>query len=44
MKLPEPADQASHQRRRRIDAACWGPSSSEGPQKYDLTMFLERNT
>jgi hypothetical protein len=20
---------------------CWGPSSSEGPQKHDLTMFLE---
>jgi hypothetical protein len=20
---------------------CWGPSASEGPQKYDLTMFLE---
>jgi hypothetical protein len=18
---------------------CWGPSSSEGPQKHDLTMF-----
>jgi hypothetical protein len=18
---------------------CWGPSASEGPQKYDLTMF-----
>jgi hypothetical protein len=23
---------------------CWGPSSSEGPQKNDLTMFLECNT
>jgi hypothetical protein len=23
---------------------CWGPSSSEGPQKHDLTMFLENNT
>jgi hypothetical protein len=23
---------------------CWGPSSSEGPQKHDLTMFLECNT
>jgi hypothetical protein len=20
---------------------CWGPSASEGRQKYDLTMFLE---
>jgi hypothetical protein len=20
---------------------CWGPSSSEGPQKHDLTMFVE---
>jgi hypothetical protein len=19
--------------------SCWGPSSSEGPQKHDLTMF-----
>jgi hypothetical protein len=24
--------------------SCWGPSSSEGPQKHDLTMFLEYNT
>jgi hypothetical protein len=23
--------------------ACWGPSSSEGPQKHDLTMFPEYN-
>jgi hypothetical protein len=23
---------------------CWGPSSSEGPQKHDLIMFLEYNT
>ena len=23
---------------------CWGPSTSEGPQKCDLTMFLEYNT
>jgi hypothetical protein len=23
---------------------CWGPSSSEGPQKHDLTMFLEYTT
>jgi hypothetical protein len=22
----------------------WGPSASEGPQKRDLTMFLECNT
>jgi hypothetical protein len=22
----------------------WGPSASEGPQKHDLTMFLEYNT
>jgi hypothetical protein len=22
---------------------CWGPSASEGPQKHDLTMFLEYN-
>jgi chromosome segregation ATPase len=25
------------------EANCWGPSASEGPQKYDLTMFLEYN-
>jgi hypothetical protein len=23
---------------------CWGISASEGPQKHDLTMFLEYNT
>jgi hypothetical protein len=23
---------------------CWGPSAPEGPQKHDLTMFLEYNT
>jgi hypothetical protein len=28
----------------RVQAYCWGPSSSEGPQKHDLTMFLEYNT
>jgi hypothetical protein len=22
---------------------CWGPSASEGPQKHDLTVFLECN-
>jgi hypothetical protein len=22
---------------------CWGPSASEGPQKQDLTVFLEYN-
>jgi hypothetical protein len=26
------------------DDGCWGPSASEGPQKYDLTMFLEYDT
>jgi hypothetical protein len=26
------------------EAHCWGPSASEGPQKHDLTMFLEYNT
>ena len=24
-------------------AMCWGPSASEGPQKQDLTVFLEYN-
>jgi hypothetical protein len=23
------------------DVCCWGPSASEGPQKHDLTKFLE---
>jgi monoamine oxidase len=27
-----------------LNAKCWGPSASEGPQKHDLTMFLEYNT
>jgi hypothetical protein len=26
------------------DTPCWGPSSFEGPQKHDLTMFPECNT
>jgi hypothetical protein len=26
------------------EGACWGPSSSEGPQIHDLRMFLECNT
>jgi hypothetical protein len=25
------------------ETACWGPSSSEGPQKHDLTMFSKCN-
>jgi hypothetical protein len=25
------------------DDWCWGPSASEGPQKQDLTVFLEYN-
>jgi hypothetical protein len=28
----------------QIFLQCWGPSSSEGPQKHDLPMFLEYNT
>jgi hypothetical protein len=24
-----------------VHDVCWGPSTSEGPQKHDLTMFLE---
>jgi hypothetical protein len=23
--------------------SCWWPSASEGPQKHDLTVFLEYN-
>jgi hypothetical protein len=26
-----------------IERLCWGPSASEGPQKQDLTVFLEYN-
>jgi hypothetical protein len=26
-----------------VTDACWGPSASEGPQKHDLTVFLEYN-
>jgi hypothetical protein len=37
-RLPSPA---------RTDEACnthcWGPSASEGPQKHNLTVFLEYN-
>jgi hypothetical protein len=29
---------------RNKEGTCWGPSASEGPQKHDLTMFLEYNT
>ena len=25
-------------------SVCWWPSSSKGPQKHDLTTFLEYNT
>jgi hypothetical protein len=28
----------------KLKELCWGPSASEGPQKHDLTMFLEYNT
>jgi hypothetical protein len=27
----------------KLIANCWGPSASEGPQKHDLTVFLEYN-
>jgi hypothetical protein len=26
---------------KRMKRECWGPSASEGPQKQDLTVFLE---
>jgi hypothetical protein len=29
---------------KEIVGSCWGPSASEGPQKHDLTMFLEYDT
>jgi hypothetical protein len=32
-----------HEHGIKIDHDCWGPSASEGPQKHDLTMFLEYN-
>jgi hypothetical protein len=28
---------------KQIQRCCWGPSASEGPQKQDLTVFLEYN-
>jgi hypothetical protein len=28
-------------RDRLREGKCWGPSASEGPQKQDLTVFLE---
>jgi hypothetical protein len=28
---------------KNVQEICWGPSASEGPQKHDLTMFLEYN-
>jgi hypothetical protein len=38
------ASQQNASPRRTDDAGtCWGPSASEGPQKHDLTMFLEYN-
>jgi hypothetical protein len=27
----------------KAEVTCWGPSASEGPQKHDLTVFLECN-
>jgi hypothetical protein len=27
-----------------LQNGCWGPSTFEGPQKHDLTMFLEYDT
>jgi hypothetical protein len=30
-------------RMKGIKEWCWGPSASEGPQKHDLTVFLEYN-
>jgi hypothetical protein len=36
--LSEPADDGVME-----VCACWGPSASEGPQKQDLTVFLEYN-
>jgi hypothetical protein len=29
--------------RNRPRRHCWGPSAYEGPQKQDLTIFLEHN-
>jgi hypothetical protein len=26
-----------------LHGLCWGPSAFEGPQKHDLTVFLEYN-
>jgi hypothetical protein len=40
------AEPLEHRRSLRVATTvsltlCWGPSASEGPQKHDLTMFLE---
>jgi hypothetical protein len=34
----------SHSPRCLSHRRCWGPLASKGPQKHDLTMFLEYNT
>jgi hypothetical protein len=34
----------SMERNMALIGFCWGPSASEGPQKRDLTMFLEYST
>ena len=38
-KAPMPQDNEGY----ILYPACWGPSASEGPQKQDLTVFLEYN-
>jgi hypothetical protein len=38
---PVPIDQGQHPT--QDFPSCWGPSSSEGPQKHDLTMFPKCN-
>jgi hypothetical protein len=42
--LVDPGDICPPHRGHGPQHACWGPSSSEGPQKHELTMFLECNT
>jgi hypothetical protein len=34
---------SGHSRQITAKVGCWGPSASEGPQKQDLTVFLEYN-
>jgi hypothetical protein len=40
-KCGQPGHYANYCPNRAMYTTCWGPSASKGPQKHDLTMFLE---